>query len=99
MNTPNEQQHRPISIPHLVFGVVFTGIAAVWAIGQATDADLPRTAIAVPLVLIAAGIVGLVASLAGARRRTGPDLTYPDVAEPTVALDEQDLPDTHEEIR
>lgn len=61
---------RPLSVPHLVFGLVFGGIATVWFIGQATNADLPRSAVGFPVVLIGAGIIGLIASLAGSRRRT-----------------------------
>jgi len=61
---------RPLSVPHLVFGLVFGGIATVWFIGQATNADLPRSAVGFPVVLIGAGIIGLVASLAGSRRRS-----------------------------
>lgn len=60
---------RRLSIPHLVFGLIFLGISAVWAIGKATDADLGHTAVGVPAVLIVAGVVGLVAAVAGSRPR------------------------------
>jgi mannose/fructose/N-acetylgalactosamine-specific phosphotransferase system component IIC len=66
----NTDQHRTISVPHLVFGIVFLGIAAVHWIGEATDADLPRTAIGFPVVLIGAGVVGLVAAVVNNRRRS-----------------------------
>lgn len=66
----NTENKRPLNVPHLVFGLVFAGIATVWFLGQATNADLPRSAVGLPVVLIGAGVIGLVASLAGARRRS-----------------------------
>ena len=60
---------RPVSIPHLVFGLIFTGGALVWLIGEATDADLPHSAIGFPAVLIGAGLAGLIGSLVNARNR------------------------------
>jgi heme A synthase len=67
---------RTLSIPHLVFGLVFLGVAAVWAIGEATDADLGHTAVGFPAVLILAGVIGLVAAVAGSRPRR-PDPAAP----------------------
>jgi len=37
MNTPT----RPLSIAHLVFGLIFLGAAVLWAVGAATGADAP----------------------------------------------------------
>ena len=31
---------RTVSIPHLVFGIIFSGIALLWVIGHATDAEI-----------------------------------------------------------
>ncbi|MGO4257877.1 hypothetical protein [Marmoricola sp. RAF53] len=106
--TPGQPSPSPrtVSIPHLIFGVVFTGIAAVWAIGEATGADLPRSAIGFPAVLIVAGVVGLVATVVNARRRSQPvldqqvELTeteHEHDPEPTVVLDDPGLPSTHQE--
>ncbi len=76
MNTsPQGRQTRPVSVPHLVLGIVFAGIAAIWFLGEATDAGLPRTAVGFPVVLIGAGVVGLVAIFANSRRKARP--TYP----------------------
>lgn len=61
---------RPVSVPHLIFGLIFTGMAAIRIIGEATGADLPGSAIGFPIVLIGAGIVGLVATVVNARRRS-----------------------------
>lgn len=80
-DTLNAKPARPLSIPHLVFGLIFVGIAAVWAIGAATDADLGHTAVGLPAVLILAGVVGLVAAVAGSRQRR-PVATEPIELEP-----------------
>lgn len=61
--------NRPVSVSHLVVGLVFCGIALLWAIGAATGVDSPRPEIAAPAVLIGAGVIGLVATVANARRR------------------------------
>ncbi|MCW2755959.1 MAG: hypothetical protein JWQ32_3370 [Marmoricola sp.] len=79
-NTPSST--RPLSVPHLVFGLFFLGISAVWAIGQATNADLGHTAVGFPAVLIVAGIVGLVAAVAGSRQRRA-------LAEPVVSSESE----------
>jgi hypothetical protein len=58
---------RPVSITHLVFGLIFLGAAGLWAIGAATDADTPDLAVLAPAVLVAAGVVGLIAMVINAR--------------------------------
>jgi len=58
---------RPISVSHLVFGLIFLGAAVLWAIGAATDADAPDVAVIAPAVLIGAGVAGLVAIVLNAR--------------------------------
>jgi len=60
---------RTVSTAHLIFGIIFAGIAALWMIRQATDASIHDTAPGFPLVLIGAGLVGLVASLVNSRTR------------------------------
>jgi hypothetical protein len=58
---------RPISVSHLVFGLIFLGASALWAIGAATDADAPDMAVLAPTVLIGAGVAGLIAIVVNAR--------------------------------
>lgn len=58
---------RPVSVSHLVFGLIFLGGAAMWAVGAATDADAPDMAVIAPTVLIAAGVAGLIAIVFNAR--------------------------------
>ena len=60
---------RSVKIPHLVFGLLFLGVAVIWALavtGVITEDRLPVLA---PALLIVAGIVGLTASLASTRNR------------------------------
>lgn len=64
----NDEKNRPLGVAHLIFGLVFTGIAAIWLIGQANDTDIPDLAAAFPAVLIVAGVVGLGASITNQRR-------------------------------
>ena len=58
---------RPVSVSHLVFGLIFLGGAVLWSIGAATDADAPDIAVLAPAVLIAAGVAGLIAIVLNAR--------------------------------
>ena len=65
--------NRTIRVAHLVFGLLFLGIATVWLL-RTTDVIGPHDlAISGPVVLIAAGVVGLVVSLASSRRDRRPD--------------------------
>lgn len=59
---------RPVGVIHLIFGLIFAGLAALWLIGNANDADFPDLAKGVPAVLIGAGLVGLGASAVNHRR-------------------------------
>jgi ammonia channel protein AmtB len=59
---------RPLSIAHLIFGLIFAGIAALWFIGNANDTDIPDQAAGLPVVLIGAGIIGLAAAVVSRRR-------------------------------
>jgi hypothetical protein len=87
---------RPVSIPHLVLGLIFAGGALVWLIAEATSADLPHAAIGFPAVLIGAGVAGLIASLVNARNRkrvpaqapAGAETEETDQTEPTTVIEE-----------
>ncbi len=82
MRTRPDTPTRPISIAHLVFGLVFAGIAIIWLVGELTDVEAPGFALWGPAVLIGAGVVGLIASFAGTWRRSRP--TQPVEPVPTV---------------
>ena len=58
-----------MKIPHLVFGLLFLGIAGIWALGASDVLSGEQLAILGPGVLIVAGVIGLVASLASGRNR------------------------------
>jgi hypothetical protein len=63
----NDTRTRPVSVTHLVFGLIFLGAAGLWAIGAATGVDTPDLAVLAPAVLVAAGVLGLVAMVINAR--------------------------------
>lgn len=78
--------NRPLSVPHLVFGLIFLGASALWAIGAGTDAEAPDLAVMAPAVLIVAGVIGLVGVVVNARRRDDvPPAAYDATAEPGTA--------------
>lgn len=80
---------RSVKVPHLVFGLLFLGLAGIWALvvtDTITEDSLP---IIGPAILILAGAVGLVASLASGRNRRQETTTY----------DDADHDETTEEIR
>lgn len=76
---------RPVGVIHLIFGLIFCGIAALWLIGNANDADFPDLAKGVPAVLIGAGLVGLGASAVNHRRAKARLLARDAVAAETPA--------------
>ncbi len=89
--------HR-VKIPHLIFGLLFLGIAGVWALVVTEVITENRLPILVPALLIGAGVIGLAASLASSRnrRRHQQHHTFPPQDhEP----DEQQLDDHTQEIR
>ena len=70
---------RSVKVPHLVFGLLFVGIAGIWALGVSDAISGEHLAVLGPAVLIIAGIAGLAATLASARNRrsaTPPENQY-----------------------
>lgn len=70
----SEHQAQPpyenrVKIPHLVFGLLFLGIAGVWALIVTEVINEDRLGIVAPAVLVTAGVIGLAASLASSRNR------------------------------
>ena len=71
--------NRTIRVAHLVFGLLFLGIATVWLLNTTNVIGPHDLAISGPVVLIAAGVVGLVVSLASSRRSHRPaEIRYDD---------------------
>ncbi len=69
-----QQQAQPpadhsVKIPHLVFGLLFLGIAVVWALIVSDVITEDRLTVIAPGLLITAGVIGLAASLASTRNR------------------------------
>jgi hypothetical protein len=72
MSDPYSTQPPPdrgVKVPHLVFGLLFLGATAIWAIGQSGVISGEQLTLLAPVVLIIAGVVGLAASLAAGRNR------------------------------
>ena len=66
---PQAPTDRSVKVPHLVFGLLFLGIAGIWALGASDAISGEHLAVLGPAVLILAGVVGLAASLANGRNR------------------------------
>ncbi len=60
---------HPVNIVHLVMGVVFVGLAFVWALVTSDAVALRDIRWLLPIPWVAAGAVGLAATLAPSRRR------------------------------
>ncbi len=72
MSDPTHTQapaDRTVKIPHLVFGLLFLGIAAVWALIATDVITEDRLTWIGPAILVGAGVIGLAASLASTRNR------------------------------
>ena len=103
---PND---RSVKITHLVFGLLFLGVAVVWALVVGDVINENDLAVIAPAILIAAGVVGLATSLASARNRRNrnerphdlPVDPYVDqqVEDQTEHIAESPLDDHTEEIR
>ena len=59
---------HPVNVAHLVFGLIFLGVAGCWAL-SASGAVEVDVRVLVPLILLVAGASGLLAALAKAMRR------------------------------
>jgi hypothetical protein len=66
---PQPAADRSVKVPHLVFGLLFLGIAGIWALGTSNVISGEHLAVLGPGVLIVAGVIGLAASLANGRNR------------------------------
>ena len=74
---------HPLSVTHLVFGLIFLSIAGSWALRQAGLIGLDDLGWLFPLTLVVAGGVGLVAAMAkGVLGRSTPAPYEPERLEP-----------------
>lgn len=68
LTSPPPADHS-VKIPHLVFGLLFLGVAGIWALVVTEVITEDRLPILAPAVLIVAGVIGLAVSLASTRNR------------------------------
>lgn len=61
-------RRHDLDVTSLVFGLIFLGVAATWALVQTELVTLPDLSLLGPAVLIVAGVVGLAATLAKGQR-------------------------------
>jgi hypothetical protein len=75
----NSTTARPLNVSYLVMGLVFLGIAGTWALHETGVVDGADVEWLVPLSLIVAGVLGLVAfATRGVRGRRNQDATAHD---------------------
>jgi hypothetical protein len=76
---------HPLDVGYLVMGLIFLGIAGLWALRETHVVDITEMSWLLPLSLIAAGVIGLAAAAAkgAARRRAEHDFSNdPDDTDP-----------------
>ena len=74
----NSTTARPLNVSYLVMGLVFLGIAGTWALHETGVVDGADVEWLVPLSLVVAGVLGLVAfATRGVRARRTGDHTEP----------------------
>jgi len=95
---PQPSDDRSVKIPHLIFGLLFLGIAGVWALVVSEVITEDRLPMIIPALLIGAGVIGLAASLASSRnrRQRQQDSTFDQQDHEAV---EQEFDDHTQEIR
>jgi hypothetical protein len=92
MSTHNRPTH-PLNVSYLVVGLVFLGISGSWALRAAGLVDAGDVRWLLPLVLVASGVVGLLAfagkGLSAGRHRDHDDAGDPD--DPRIPWSEDTL--------
>lgn len=71
---------HPLNVSYLVVGLVFMGLAGSWVLREAGVIDLGEVRWLLPLTLVVAGAIGLIAVAAKGLRKPKPadEDTYPD---------------------
>ncbi len=82
---PGPPPDRGVKVPHLVFALLFLGIAAVWALVITEVVTADGLSFLAPGVLIVAGVIGLVAGFANNRNRRRASLHRPSPEEGSPA--------------
>ena len=87
---PNDTR---VKVGHLVTGLVFLGLAGSWALHQAGVIGDAGAGWLVPLILVTAGVIGLLAMLVGSVRRNRPRV-QPAESQQLEQLDDPETPET-----
>ncbi len=61
-------QRHETDVTSLVFGLLFAGLAGVWALVHYSVLTLPAASVVAPVVLVLAGLAGLLLTLRRGRR-------------------------------
>lgn len=69
---------HPLNVSYLVVGLVFLGLAGAWGLNEIGAIDFAQMRWLLPLTLVAAGVVGLVAVAARSLGRRDQDDPYDD---------------------
>jgi hypothetical protein len=77
--------HR-LKVPHLVFALLFLGLAGVWALVVSDVINEDRLPVVAPVLLIGAGVIGLAASLASGRNRRRTPAPYVETPDDDTAV-------------
>jgi hypothetical protein len=64
---------HPLDVSYLVMGLIFLGLAGLWALREGEVIDLGEMQWLLPLSLIVAGVIGLAAAAAKSRSRRSSD--------------------------
>jgi hypothetical protein len=57
----NTMKTHPLNVSYLVVGLIFLGVAGSWALRESGVVDFGEVRWLLPLTLVAAGVIGLVA--------------------------------------
>ena len=68
-HSPAPPPDTAVKVTHLVFALLFLGAAATWVLVETHAITAERLTVLAPALLIAAGVIGLAASLASSRNR------------------------------
>ena len=70
-HAPSTSGRHPVHVGHLVMGLAFLGLVAVWAVVQSDLVDGHEVRWLLPLPWVVAGAVGLLATTLSSRHRWG----------------------------
>lgn len=93
---------HPLNVSYLVLGLILLGVAGSWALQESGFIEVEGIRWLLPLVLVASGLLGLIAFAAKGGSRRAPEATRDarlDDPEDTGDTDHPDHPDHTEQTR